>query len=246
MLLDELANRIRSRREKLGLKQQDIAHALNVSPQAVSKWERGENAPDIAVLKPLARLLGVSTDWLLAVGDEDRDTFEATVLVSSIEGAHRMSLGMAPRDFATWANGVFHSLTETTLQHGGVPVKYIGDGYLCFFSGPDHQRRGIETALRAKTVIGKDLIVGLSAGPIYLGSVGHADYARPDIMGETVNVAFLTMQWAQSSAESGLAATESVLVDCGASIERGKCEEVAFKGVTAPVLVCEMKPKSTP
>ena len=42
MLLSELGNRIRSQRERLGLKQQDIANALQISPQAVSKWERGK------------------------------------------------------------------------------------------------------------------------------------------------------------------------------------------------------------
>ena len=68
MLLGELGQRIRTQRERLGLKQHDIANALQVSPQAVSKWERGENAPDIAVLGELCTLLGVTTDWLLGRG----------------------------------------------------------------------------------------------------------------------------------------------------------------------------------
>ena len=72
LLIDGLGDRIRRQREKRGIKQQDIAHALQVSPQAVSKWERGENAPDISLLGPLARLLGVSTDWLLHTGRLDR------------------------------------------------------------------------------------------------------------------------------------------------------------------------------
>ncbi|NCQ28719.1 MAG: helix-turn-helix transcriptional regulator, partial [Armatimonadetes bacterium] len=42
MILNELAGRLRQQREKLGLKQLDVANALQVSPQAVSKWERGE------------------------------------------------------------------------------------------------------------------------------------------------------------------------------------------------------------
>ena len=65
MNLKELGKRIRAQREKCRLKQVDIANALQISAQAVSKWERGENAPDIAVLLDLTRLLGVSTDWLL-------------------------------------------------------------------------------------------------------------------------------------------------------------------------------------
>ena len=44
MNLDELGNRIREQRIKQRLKQQDIANALMLSAQAVSKWERGENS----------------------------------------------------------------------------------------------------------------------------------------------------------------------------------------------------------
>ena len=75
MLLIELGQRLRTQRERLGLKQNDVANALQVSPQAVSKWERGENCPDIATLGPLARLLGVSTDWLLDAHGENQDVF---------------------------------------------------------------------------------------------------------------------------------------------------------------------------
>jgi transcriptional regulator with XRE-family HTH domain len=45
-----LGNKIRSQREKLGFKQQDIARSLQVTPQAVSKWAIGENAPEISLL----------------------------------------------------------------------------------------------------------------------------------------------------------------------------------------------------
>ena len=68
MFLDDLASRIRQHRERLGLTQRTLACALNVTPQAVSKWERAENAPDISLLVPLAELFDVSTDWLLAPG----------------------------------------------------------------------------------------------------------------------------------------------------------------------------------
>ena len=71
MFLDDLASRIRQQRERLGLTQQALACALNVTAQAVSKWERADNAPDISLLVPLAELLEVSTDWLLAPGSPE-------------------------------------------------------------------------------------------------------------------------------------------------------------------------------
>ena len=62
------------RREK-GLKQEDIAQALDVSSQAVSKWENDQSCPDISLLPKLTRLLGVSVDTLLS-GEEEKPAAE--------------------------------------------------------------------------------------------------------------------------------------------------------------------------
>ena len=53
-------------RKQKGLRQEELAQMLEVSPQAVSKWENGHTYPDITLLIPLARILGVSVDELLA------------------------------------------------------------------------------------------------------------------------------------------------------------------------------------
>ena len=247
MFLKDLGNRIRAQREKRGLKQQDIANALDISPQAVSKWERGENAPDVTVLSPLARLLGVSVDWLLAAHEEGKDTFEASVLSSSIRGAHKKATGMRPRDFALWANGVFYQLTEITLRHEGVPVKYMGDQYLCFFSGQNHAVRALETALSVKSMIAEDIRIGLSCGEIYLGSVGHPDYARPDVMGPVVNLAFLTQEWADQHTKSGLAMTQAIYDKLAHNdrftrdVRFSKRQLVQFKGAEDEVTLYEVR-----
>ena len=54
-----------NRRKALGLTQEQLAAKLNVSFQAVSKWERGETLPDIKLLPALASQLGTSADSLL-------------------------------------------------------------------------------------------------------------------------------------------------------------------------------------
>lgn len=46
--------------------QERLAKELNVSPQAVSKWENDINYPDISLLPDLAHFLGVSVDELLS------------------------------------------------------------------------------------------------------------------------------------------------------------------------------------
>jgi len=54
------------RREK-NITQEKLAEYLNVSAQAVSKWERNETLPDITMIVPIASYFNVSTDELLGV-----------------------------------------------------------------------------------------------------------------------------------------------------------------------------------
>ena len=56
---------ITDRRKALGLTQQSLAEKLNISFQAVSKWENGTSYPDVTILPGLAATLKVSIDSLL-------------------------------------------------------------------------------------------------------------------------------------------------------------------------------------
>ena len=56
---------ISARRKELQLNQKQLAEKLDVTDKAVSKWETGRSAPDIALLEPLARELGVSVVEIL-------------------------------------------------------------------------------------------------------------------------------------------------------------------------------------
>lgn len=53
-------------RKQKGLTQSELAQMLHVSTQAVSKWERGLNFPDITLLEPLAQTLGLTVAELLS------------------------------------------------------------------------------------------------------------------------------------------------------------------------------------
>lgn len=52
-------------RKQRGLTQEGLANALGVTNQAVSKWESGQNCPDISLLPRIADLLRVSLDELM-------------------------------------------------------------------------------------------------------------------------------------------------------------------------------------
>ena len=83
---------IKSLRTKKGMTQEELANALGVSSQAISKWETDKSMPDVSLLMPLSRELGVGVDDLLG-GDRYKkfnDEFQkqlplgpkATLLVS--------------------------------------------------------------------------------------------------------------------------------------------------------------------
>lgn len=59
------ANRLYELRKQHGYSQDELAEMLNVSRQAVSKWERSESSPDTDNLIALAKLYGISLDNLL-------------------------------------------------------------------------------------------------------------------------------------------------------------------------------------
>ena len=61
-----LGKRIAMLRRQKELRQEDLAQMLEVSPQAVSKWENDQTCPDISLLPRLAEILGVTVDELLS------------------------------------------------------------------------------------------------------------------------------------------------------------------------------------
>lgn len=56
-------------RKKAGLSQEALAEKMDVSRQAVSKWETGDAVPEVGKLKLLASVFGVTADWLLSDDD---------------------------------------------------------------------------------------------------------------------------------------------------------------------------------
>ncbi len=60
---------IYNKRKSLSLTQDELGRKLGVTNKAVSKWEVGETLPDVSMLAPLSKVLGVSVDELLNTTD---------------------------------------------------------------------------------------------------------------------------------------------------------------------------------
>ena len=76
---------IRRLRKEHNLTQEELAEQLNVSNQAVSKWECGDGMPDISQVVPLASVFGVTTDVLFGIEGTSANE-EAYRIVSEVQG----------------------------------------------------------------------------------------------------------------------------------------------------------------
>lgn len=75
--MDELklvtASNIIKLRTGAGMTQAELGEKLSYSDKSISKWERGDGLPDAWVLQQMARLFGVTVDYLLTEHDDWKD-----------------------------------------------------------------------------------------------------------------------------------------------------------------------------
>ena len=83
-----IGEKIAKLRKEKGLTQSQLAEMISVSNKTISRWETGEGYPEISLLGPLAKALGVSTDYLLKdASDEGAQTQSAAETAAESEGA---------------------------------------------------------------------------------------------------------------------------------------------------------------
>ncbi len=78
-----MGERIQDLRKRQGMSQEALAEQMQVSRQAVSKWERGEAMPDTGNVVQLSKLFQVSTDYLLQEG------CKKTIQTTSLAGTEK-------------------------------------------------------------------------------------------------------------------------------------------------------------
>ena len=68
--IHDFGRRLSQLRRKAHLTQKELGRLCRVSSQAISKWERGYNCPDILIIDELASALGVPIEELFSFGGE--------------------------------------------------------------------------------------------------------------------------------------------------------------------------------
>lgn len=101
-------------REQRGLSQQEMAEQLNVTRQAVSRWERGETTPNIDTLKEISCLLDVSINTLLGC---PRELYcQSCGMPLSDEFLGRDADGALNEKFCKWCYDAGHFLSDCTME----------------------------------------------------------------------------------------------------------------------------------
>ncbi len=83
----KLADKILNLRKTNGMSQEDLAGKLNVSRQAISRWEMGTAQPDSSNVLQLSKLFGVTADYLL---NDDYESDHDVPIVKETQNATKV------------------------------------------------------------------------------------------------------------------------------------------------------------
>jgi len=116
----DIGNRIKLLRKAKGLKQDELAAAIGVSPSAVSNYEQGTRAPKDDTLKALVEVLDSSTDYILW-GTEQVKTVGSRPLftqedLEQFKRNMREMIVAEPVTFANSSNSVIRDLSDSDLD----------------------------------------------------------------------------------------------------------------------------------
>ena len=84
----KIAEKLVELRTSRGVTQEDVAQSLSVSNKTISKWENGASTPDLSMVVELAKYYGVTTDSLLGLSEDKKQSTKEEVR-SLFEGLDR-------------------------------------------------------------------------------------------------------------------------------------------------------------
>ena len=76
-------NRLKQARENKGYNQKQFAERLGVTPTRLNYWEKDKREPDVAIIKQIAQILDVSSDWLIG-----NNLINVDIMLSANEKQH--------------------------------------------------------------------------------------------------------------------------------------------------------------
>ena len=120
------------RRDK-DITQEKLAEFLNISPQAVSRWETDLAMPDITLLPVLANIFNVTTDYLLGV---DITKKQERIKEYEAKSHEILQIGHVEEDIALWREALLEFPNDYHVMG-----KLAGSLY--FYGGYDPEKRNV-------------------------------------------------------------------------------------------------------
>ncbi len=131
-----IAEVIKQKRQRRNITQAELAELLNVTPQAVSRWEMGVSYPDIAMVPRLSEVLWVTADELLGIG--------AFAPAQKSEGEGEVALNQSQAD------SIFDYVPKSTIEKGKKVLIVDDSDFMRMMLEDILTRRGEHTILQAK------------------------------------------------------------------------------------------------
>ena len=114
----KIAEKLVELRTSKGVTQEDVAQSLSISNKTASKWENGASTPDLPMVIELAKYYGVTTDTLLGLSEDKKQ--------STTEEIRSLFKGLDRRESVLKAFETIRSLVPTMY---GTVSKYYDDAY---------------------------------------------------------------------------------------------------------------------
>lgn len=83
-----LGNRIKALREELGLKQEELANKMSVSPSSIGMYETNKREPNNELILKLAQFFNVSTDYLLGKIDTRNNNIVKIPILGTVKAGY--------------------------------------------------------------------------------------------------------------------------------------------------------------
>jgi adenylate cyclase len=170
---------------------------------------------------------------------------EVTVMFVDVRDFTARAERSSARETVAFLNAFFDAVVPLVLEHGGHANKFLGDGVLAVFGAPervsDHADRAVAAARAIVRAVDDrfggdvDIGVGLSSGPVVVGSIGGGGRLEFSVIGDAVNVAARVEAITRQTGDQVLLteATRSLLKMRDSGVKRKG--EAELRGIAVPV-----------
>jgi predicted ATPase/class 3 adenylate cyclase len=186
----------------------------------------------------------------VALGDSIRK--EMSILFSDVRGFTSLVESMPADEHVGFINEYLGHMEPAILRHGGFVDSYLGDGILALFEG--HADNALRAAIAMSQALGHfnlsrrrsgrtpvQMGVGISTGPLTLGTIGGPGRLKCGVIGDPVNLASRIESLTKRLSSFLLISHETRdLLSAPDAFELRRVDHVRVKGRSSPIVVYEV------